>query len=165
MNKRGLPLEIEQYTSIDMRHYSLLFEEYFAGRLSWNTVHNFGGYGPSNKYTKHSFITVHVTPDLNSCVGFICMREHLNASRNIQVQGIVACPFYRHKSIREEGKLGVANTIITYLDDYRCDTNIIVNPIRNTNWKTRLSEISFFVDNSGKRIVSEERVSKKNKVS
>lgn len=171
--KRGLPNVDDQtvdtvYESMDLNFYSTLFDEYFCERDSFNLVRNLGGYGP-NPYTKHSFLSVHVSSDLNSCVGFICMSEYLTYTeklgRRIRVEGIVSCPFYRLRK-SEDAKLGAANTLISYLDEYRAGEKITVNPIaRNKSWKNRLAEIPFFVDNAGNRIKKEEERLKRSRVS
>lgn len=159
---RGLDTNLEIYKHIHTAHYSQLFDEYFEGR-STGLVNSFGGYGP-NEYTKHSFLTAHVKDDHRSCVGFVCLQEYLKSERNLSMQGIVSCPFYRSCQSTKIGKLGVANSLILFLNRYRAGRNIQVDPItQNVSWRNRLADIPFFVDSQNQPLQKVEERHKKQK--
>lgn len=160
---RGLDIDLETYKHIHTAHYSRLFDEYFEGR-STGLVNSFGGFGP-NKYTKHSFLTAHVNDDHRSCVGFVCLREYLKSERNLSMQGIVACPFYRSCQSPKIGKLGAANSLILFLNRYREGRNIQVDPIsQNIQWNNRLADVSFFVNSHNQPLQKREEPHKKQKL-
>lgn len=161
---RDLDLNLERYTRMRTAYYSQLFDEYFEGR-STGLVNTFGGYGP-NEYTKHSFVTVHVKNDNESCVGFVCLREYLQSNRSLSMQGIVSCPFYRTCQSNEHGKLGAANSLILYLSRYRMGRNITVAPIsQNVRWMNRLADFPFLVDPRGEAIEKREEGQKRQRLS
>ena len=134
-----------------LKHYDALFDEYFNERLSLNVVNMFGRFC-STSNNRHVFITAHTRETVDSCVSFVCMKDTQEKSEKIiRIQGIVTCPFFRcySKGMQQEPEIGGAHSLMHYLNNYRGDRKVRVDPIDNKKWQQRLKNFGFLVNYYG----------------
>ena len=130
--KRKLPTTLI-HDKINIDHFHIVFKEYFSDpEDAAHTIATMMNYG------KAKMLTVHLESDYETCVGLVCTSER---EHTIKMQGIMACPFYRHANTAD-GILTPANTILTYMSLKKKE--ILVNPIfANEAWVKKLKSLPF----------------------